>query len=69
MKVYLIANPKDDPEYAEGYHYALEVRFSTGEVLNRWTFRTAEHAQREQKRLALQLLMPEIYVGEGPIPC
>jgi hypothetical protein len=68
VKVFFLPNPKDDPEYDQGYHYALEVRFSTGDVLNRWTFRTASHAQQEMKRLEEQLRMPSVD-GSPVIPC
>jgi len=68
-KVVVIANPRTDPEYAEGYHYALEVR-EGDEVIHRWTYRTFGHAEQERQHVARWFYLPtSVLEGEGSIPC
>lgn len=67
-KVVAIANPRTDPEYAQGFHYAVEVRDSEKGLIHRWTFRTYAHAEHERKHVASWYYLPtSVLHDSGPI--
>jgi hypothetical protein len=68
VKVVILHIPPEHDEAAEGFTHAVEVQSSTGEVANRWTFRSQQHAERERNRIVSWFHIPEERGGR-PVIC
>jgi hypothetical protein len=54
----VVSMPRDSQEFRDGFPYGVEVRREDGALVNRWTFRTSEHAFRERKHVASWFELP-----------
>ncbi len=66
-KVTVVTLPRESLDTLAGFPYAVEVRREDGALVNRWTFRTSEHAFRERKHVAQWFEIPTSVLGSGPI--
>lgn len=67
MRVSIVPNTPENEDFAE-FKHAVEVRTSQGALVQRWTYRSIEHAERERKRIA-DLFKPPTERGGRPIVC
>ncbi len=67
MNVSVVPNSNEHPDFEE-FAFAVEVRSSHGMLVQRWTYRSREHAERECRRIAELFSVPEVRGGR-PIVC
>lgn len=60
---------RSEPDYEHGYHYAVEVRDGSGELVHQWTSLSYSHAMEQRKNVANWFELPTSVLPEGPIPC
>ena len=68
MKVFRLPNEPHHEDFQE-FRHAVEVRSSNGLLIQRWTYRSEEHADREYQRIQELFRPPAHRGGTAVIPC
>lgn len=64
MRVHIVPTCQEHPDFLE-FKWAVEVRSSQGMLLQHWTYRSREHAEREYVRILEWFRVPEARGGRA----